>query len=377
MKRKPRGLSAGEMARRIAALAPPELAEAWDNVGLQVGDPARRVARLMVCLETTASTLAEARRRRADAILAHHPLIFRPLKSLLWDDPAQRLVTELARAGLTLIVAHTNLDAAAWGTNQALAEACGLWPTAPLEPRSAAAPFKLVVFTPQGHESAVIEAIARGGGGQIGLYTHCTFRTPGVGTFRGGEGAQPYIGEAGRLESAEEFRLEAVVPASAARSVLDEVLKVHPYEEPAYEFYPLAEAAPRTGLGCLAELTRAEPAELWVKRLKRKLRLKRVRLAGPLGRPIRRVAICTGSGGGLLRRAREVGAHALLTGEAHYHHGIEAHQLGILLIEVGHFESERLVATPLARRLAADPALQAAGVEVFAATDDLQPFRWV
>lgn len=367
-------LTLSQLAAAVESIAPAALAESWDNVGLQIGNPSAQVRRVMTCLEVTAPTLAEARRRRADAIVAHHPLIFRPFKTILDSRPAERLAADLIRAGIGLIVAHTNLDAARWGTNQVLAERCGLKVVGPLDQRELPAQYKFVVFTPEGHEAKVIDAIARGGGGVIGAYTHCTFRSPGIGTFLGGEGANPFIGKAGNFEQASEFRIEAIVPPAARASVLKEVLAAHPYEEPAYEFYVLGGEFKGYGLGCIAEIDSAKTAEAVAREFKRRLKLKSVRLSGPPDKRVRRIAICTGSGGSLIGRAASMRVDALLTGEATYHHGIEAHQRGIALIEIGHYESEQIVAAPLAEKLRENKIIHDADVEVFAAKNDLQPF---
>jgi dinuclear metal center YbgI/SA1388 family protein len=370
-------LTLAQLARRVAELAPLRLAEDWDNVGLQVGDPNAAVRRVMTCLEVTGPTLAEAKRRKADAIVAHHPLIFRPMKSLLESRPAEQLARGLVEAGLGLVVAHTNLDSARWGTNEVLAEVCGLKPLEPLFAAEGEELLKFTVFTPKGHESAVIDAIARGGGGEIGAYTHCTFRTEGVGTFRGGEGSDPFIGKAGRLEEAGEYRLEAVVPAERREAVLREVLKAHPYEEPAYDFYRLARGPGPDGIGCLAAPAGPVTAEALARGLKRRLKLKSVRISGPADRIVKKIAICTGSGGSFLSRIGGTGAQAYITGEVTYHYGIEAHQRKIAVIELGHYETERIVAAPLAARLAGTAELTEAGVTVFAAEDDVQPFTYV
>ncbi len=393
MKRKLAGSNwtVSALADRVAEMFPPELAESWDNVGLQIGDPARRIRRVMTCLEVTPPTLTEAKRRGADVILAHHPLIFRPMKTVLESRPAEKLATELIRAKIALIVAHTNMDSAPWGTNQVLAEACGLTPTGPLVPRSlddgAGCPsgdqLKFVVFTPKGHERAVIDAMHRGGGGRIGLYTHCTFRSEGTGTFRGDRGSNPFIGKAGKFEEASEYRLEAVVPRSARASVLAEVLKVHPYEEPAYEFYVLSGVdLPACGLGCLAEPKQPLTLEKLISQMKRGLKLKQVRLSGlnpqsnirSLRSKIRRAAICSGSGGSFLAQAVSRGADVFITGEINYHGGVEACLRRLVVIEVGHFESERIIAKLLARRLSEDSKIKGTGLEILYAEDELQPF---
>lgn len=375
-------LTVGALAKIIARMFPPRLAEDWDNVGLQVGNPDAPVRGVLTCLEVTAGTIAEASRAGADTIIAHHPLVFRPMKNLLTSAPAGRLVTDLVRAGMNLIVAHTNMDCAPWGTNQVLAEACGLEVTdplraAPLDPAAETRDLKMAVFTPAGHEDAIIEAVHRGGGGRIGLYTHCTFRSPGTGTFLGGEGSDPFIGKAGRLESASEFRLEAVVPRESREAVLAEVRKAHPYEEPAIDFYPLAGDAGVAGAGCMARPSAPVTARELAADIKARMKLDYVRLSGPPDRKVKKVAICSGSGGSFLGVAASRGADAYLTGEITYHYGIEAHQRSLPVIEIGHFESEVIVAGPLADKLRAEPDVAASGVPVTAATEDLQPFLMI
>lgn len=372
-------LTVGALAKVVARLFPPHLAEDWDNVGLQIGNPDSAVRGVLTCLEVTQSTLAEAVRTGSNAVVAHHPLIFRPLKNILTSAPASRLVTELIRADINLIVAHTNLDCAPWGTNQVLAGACGLEVTgplraAPLDPAAESRDLKMIVFTPAGHEDAMIEAIHRGGGGRIGLYSRCTFRSPGTGTFLGGEGSDPFLGEAGRLESAEEFRLEAVVPRAVRDEVLAEVRKAHPYEEPAVDFIPLAGDPGVAGAGCMARPAGPMTARELAADIKRRMGLSYVRLSGPPDRKVRKVAICTGSGGSFLGTAASRGADAYLTGEITYHYGIEAHQRSLPVIEIGHFESEVIVAGPLAEKLLGTPEIRSAGVTVTPAADDLQPF---
>lgn len=367
--------SVSDILRELEKLAPARLAEDWDNVGLMVGDPSAPVRRAMTCLELTEATLAEAVRREVDLIIAHHPLIFKPLRSLNFSRPVDKLLGELVRHGIALAAAHTNLDSALWGTNQVLAEACGWQPGTPLLPRNAEALYKLIVYTPAGHERAIIDAINRGGGGSIGAYSHCTFRSPGTGTFKGGADTDPFIGTPGELTEAEELRIESIVPASARRRVVREVLAAHPYEEVAYDLIAL-ENCVQAGLGCIVELERKTPAAELGEYLKTTLKPTALRLSGKASKKIKRLAICTGSGGSFIGRAACV-ADALLTGEITYHHAIEAHQRGIAVFEIGHFESEVLVAGPLAKRLGSAPEIRDAGVEVIAAKKDFQPFTYL
>ena len=365
-----------DLVKAIEAIAPARLAESWDNVGLQVGHPAAPLRRVLTCLEVSAPVLAEAVRVKADAIVAHHPLIFHPLTALNLAQPAGDLIATLIRENIALVVAHTNLDSATWGTNAALAEACGLKPEAPLLSREGDQEYQFVVFVPKGHEEAMIEAIERGGGGRIGGYSRCTYRVGGTGTFMGGQGTHPAIGEPGKFEEVEEFRLEARVPDSARASVLREVLLAHPYEEPAFFYHAIKEEGGKAGMGCVAWLEPPRPAEDLAAELKERLGLAAVRLSGPPKKKVKKVALCSGSGGSFIGKVAGK-AEAYITGEINYHQAVEAHARGVAVIELGHFESEVLVARPLAEKLAGVKKFIDAEVEILAAKSDLQPFRYL
>ncbi|OPZ17756.1 MAG: putative GTP cyclohydrolase 1 type 2 [candidate division BRC1 bacterium ADurb.BinA364] len=215
----------GDLAGLVERIAPAQLAEEWDNAGLQAGDPAAPAPRVLIGLEPEQSLIEEALERGARAIVTHHPLIFRPLRAVRADDRVGRIVLRLAREGLGLVVAHTNLDKSPAGPNAALADCLGLERRRWLKPHTESGGCKLVVFTPKGHEAAVIAALAEGGAGVIGKYTHCTFRAEGIGTYLPQEGARPYAGRPGRFEEAEEWRLEAVCPRERLPRVLELVLR--------------------------------------------------------------------------------------------------------------------------------------------------------
>lgn len=365
-----------DLVKAVEAIAPARLAESWDNVGLQVGHPGAPLRRVLTCLEVSPPILAEAVRLKADAIVAHHPLIFQPLSALNLAQPAGDLVATLIRENIALVVAHTNLDSAAWGTNAALAEACGLRPEGPLLSREGELEYQFVIFTPKGHESAMIEAIERGGGARIGGYNRCTYRVAGTGTFMGGQGTHPAIGEPGKFEEVEEYRLEARVPDGARAAVLREALLAHPYEEPAFFYHAIKEEGGKAGMGCVAWLDPQRPAEDLAAELKTRLGLAAVRLSGPPKKKVKKVALCSGSGGSFIGKVAGK-AEAYITGEINYHQAVEAHARGIAVIELGHFESEVLVARPLAEKLAGVKKFNDAGVEILAAKSDLQPFRYL
>jgi dinuclear metal center YbgI/SA1388 family protein len=353
----PRRHLVGDLLAVIEEMAPAALAESYDNVGLQIGDRARPVRRILVGLEVSDGLIAEARRRRADTLLVHHPLFFLPIKRLDEADLVGRLARRLVRHDLTLIAAHTNLDKSPEGTNAALAARLGLKDAEVLLPEAVGREFKCVVFVPEGHEEKVIGAIAEAGGGVIGAYDHCTFRTRGTGTFRGGKGTRPAIGQAGRLESAQEWRLEAVVTQRALGAVIERVRAVHPYEEVAFDVYPL-ESTPRGfGLGVRAKLPRPMTLHAWAREVKKRLGLDTVRMVGDPAQRIRTAALATGSCDFLIRQLSPPSVDCLVTGDVKYHVAVEARAKGLAVIDAGHWGTEVIVAKPwadaLRRRLTA------------------------
>ena len=188
-----------DIAEAVERIAPPSLSENWDNSGLQVGDPATEASRVLVALTPVEEVFEEAEEKGADFLLLHHPLIFNPLKCVDTGSYPGDLVSRAVRSGLAIYAAHTSYDAARDGVSVALAEALGLrGPFEVISPRGALR--KLVIFVPEESVDAVADALAGEGAGVIGEYERCTFRTPGTGTFLGGETTDPYLGEKGRLE---------------------------------------------------------------------------------------------------------------------------------------------------------------------------------
>lgn len=355
------------LANLVDELAPFRLAYEWDNVGLQVGNPAQEIARAMIALEVNGASLAAARKHECQAMIVHHPLLFSPVKTLLATNTTAAHAMELIRAGIGLIVAHTNLDRVVGGTNGALAAIMELTAVKILEQTALDDSYKLTVFVPREYTPAIIEAINRGGGGWIGNYSHCTFRSPGVGTYRPESGAAPFIGEQGKLEQAEEDRLETVVSGDTLRNVLQEVRKAHPYEEVAYDVYPLKDADPKFGLGVVGKL----PVETTVGKLAAKLahvcRAENPCLIGDSRRNVSTVAVISGSAGKSVRSVRPSVADVLVTGELGYHHQLEAVDAGLPVIMLGHAGSERVFASHLRKQLAGRPETTKNGLtlEVF------------
>ncbi len=340
-----------QIAEALEAWAPPGSAQSYDNVGLQVGDPERPVRRALLALDLTPAVLEEARTLEAELIITHHPLLFRPLRRLTPDSLVSSLALRLAASGIALYSIHTNLDAAPGGVSFVLAEHLGLKDVQFLAKMEQAL-YKLVTFVPASHFEQVREALAEAGAGRIGNYEACAFATRGTGYFRPGDMARPFIGEPGKLESAEELRLEAEVARWDLPRVLAAMRAAHPYEEVAYDVYPVEQPYTRAGLGAIGRLEKPEPLRDFLQRVAERLQTDSLRYVGDPDAPVETVAVCGGAGADLIGRALAAGANAYVTADLTYHRFFEV--LGndgrprMALIDAGHYETEALTETLLA-----------------------------
>ncbi len=350
-------------------LAPHELAAGWDNVGLLVGSPEQEISSLLVALDVTPEVAARAAAAGVDMIVVHHPLIFKNLKAIRTDTPPGRTLATLLAAGIAAYAAHTNLDAADGGVNDILAARLGLTDLRPLAAEGRERLLKLAVFVPEGHVEAVRTAITAAGAGHIGNYSHCTFQTPGTGTFLPLAGTKPFTGKQGQLEYAAEYRLETIMPAGVAAAVVDAMLKAHPYEEVAYDIYTLNNPGRAFGLGRVGRLAAPESFPAFSDRVKTALGLTQVKVAGPTDRQVGTVAVCGGSGADLLAAATTAGADVLVTGDVKYHEAMDAAAIGLTVVDAGHFATERPVLEAVAAHLAACAADDGWGVTI--AIDDI------
>ena len=330
---------------------PPSWAEEWDNSGLQVGDTAGESERVLVALDPTAEVIEEAASRRCGLLVTHHPLVFRPITRLDVGEPSGRALATALSAEVTVYSCHTNADVASPGVSDALAEALGLEVTGVLAATSAGERVKLVTFVPVEATAKVLDAIAGTGAGVIGEYSHCSFRVRGTGTFLPSERSNPAVGERGQINEAEEDRLEVVVPRESLGTAVEAMVDAHPYEEVAYDVYPLASGG-GLGLGRLARPEASMSASALAQRCRETLG-REVRVAGDPEVEVRDVALCGGAGASLIPSAIDAGVDAYVTGDVKHHQALEASAAGLTVIDAGHHGTEWPFVPHLADRLRA------------------------
>jgi dinuclear metal center YbgI/SA1388 family protein len=357
--------------------APPTLAASWDRVGLQIGSPQQVVTRLVVALEATLPVLQEVVRAGAQMLLTHHPLVFQPLAQFNPDNPLHRPIIFAIRHDLAVAAAHTNLDAAHDGLNAYLAQVLGLEDTEPLEVTSTVPWLKLTVFVPIGYEDRVREALCQAGAGIIGNYAYCSFQVRGQGTYLPQTGARPWQGKLLELNRADESRLEVLLPQDKVAEAVAQLKAVHPYEEVAFDLYPLATPGKTFGFGRIGKWPTPRSWPEVVEALKQGFKTERLRVIGQPRATIQRVAICGGSGGDLIPQAWEKGAELYLTGDIRYHQAVPWAQEQMAIVDLGHFATEAIFLPTWGQRLQADLERAKLAVAVIVSQADADPCRTV
>jgi dinuclear metal center YbgI/SA1388 family protein len=346
-------MKVGQIAGLIDEMIPLRLAQGWDNVGLLVGRPDRRVGGILVALDVTPEVVREARAFGAAMIVAYHPVIWDPLKAVT-SEGASASVYELARSDIAVFCVHTALDSAAGGVNDGLAEIVGIENAKPLgdyvdDP--AGPRYKLVVFVPPEAVPKVTDAVFRSGAGVIGNYSRCGFQAAGEGSFLPGGGASPAVGRKGRLERVREIRFETVVEAGRLGDVVAAMLRAHPYETPAYDVFRLHESPGGFGLGRMGALSRPASAGAVMRRIKKGTGAAAVGVVGEAARRVATAAVCAGSCGRIINRVIAAGCDLYVTGELKHHHALAAAQAGLVCVCLGHGVSERFILKKLAGQL--------------------------
>ncbi len=363
-----------EITAAIETIAPLKLAQGWDNVGFLVGDPTRDIKRILITIDTTRAVAAEAKRFKADLILAYHPVIWDGLKRITADG-ATAPIYELIRANIGVFSIHTALDAAAGGINDALADILPLAEAKPIGDyveNPTGPQYKITTFVPDTAANTVAEALYAAGAGAIGVYSHCGFMTEGVGTFLPLEGANPAIGKQGQLERVSEIRLETVVAADKVAAVIAALRNAHPYETPAFDVFRHCDVENKIGLGRMGRLKKPMSVDGIVQNIKKITGAKAIGLIGNKKRTVRTAAVCAGSCGKLLDGVIAAGCDLYLTGELKHHQALAAQEAGLTCICLSHTVSERFALKNLANAL--KKCLKPVTIRL--SQKDADPFSW-
>lgn len=342
-------LHVSDIVQTFEEWAPRWVAWERDNVGLQVGNQQQKVTKLLITLDVTKQTVAEAIARKTELIISHHPLLFQPPSSITTSDAVGELILQLAEHKISLFSAHTNLDFTQGGVSFALAETLGLKNIRFLSQLKNLLS-KIVVFIPEGHVEQVMHAMTQAGAGIIGKYSSCSFGTKGIGSFRGSPLSNPFRGKRQNLEFINETRLEMITPRAQVNKVIAAMKMVHPYEEVAYDIYNVENPNPNFGMGAFGTLLKPQPLGTFLKFVKRTLRSGMLRFTGRTTNEVQNIAVCSGAGSDLLSDAIAAKADVFITADVRYHTFHSASD-NIALVDAGHWETEQIVLKPIAERI--------------------------
>lgn len=321
---------------------PKNLAYDWDNVGLLVGNINSDIKNIMLCLEANESIIDEAIENKVDLIITHHPFIFKKLTSIDENDIKGKCIYKLIKNNINIYCMHTNFDIAFGGLNDVFADMLKLENIKTLENTKSETLYKIAVYVPTSHEDAVRKAMTSADAGNIGNYSDCTFNTKGTGTFRPSEGSNPFIGRSETLEIVEEVKIESICEQRNLNKIINNMIKAHPYEEVAYDIYKLENKGKSYGLGRYGNLESGMTLEELANKIKIGLNSKYLRIVGKSDKIVKKIAIVTGSGGDFVKKSYLRGCDVLVTGDVKYHEAQDAIDLGIAIIDAGHFETENI-----------------------------------
>jgi len=332
------GYKIREVISYLEQVAPPSYQEAYDNATLITGDRNSDVTGILCTLDCTESIVDEAIALGANMIVAHHPIVFKGLKSITGTNYVERTIIRAIKNDIAIYAIHTNLDHVAHGVNKRICDKLGLTQTKILQPKKQLLN-KLVFFVPPAQKETVLQAVYSAGAGTIGEYSNCSFQVQGTGTFTPSENSNPTLGNKGVAEEVAEIRIELLVPNHSIGAVIQAMKQHHPYEEVAYYIHSIENENQEVGAGMFGELPEEMSGEEFLDYLKAKMDLQVVKHTKIVSRAIKKVAVCGGAGIFLLKAAKKAKADAFVTSDVKYHEFFDAED-NLILCDIGHYESE-------------------------------------
>ena len=327
-----------DIIKEIELTAPLKYQESYDNSGLIIGHPETEINKILICFDVTMNVMNEAINKKADLIIAHHPLIFDSLKKINGTSNTEKLIVSAIQNNIAIYAAHTNLDNVGTAINELFAQKIGLINTQVLSPLKGSLR-KLVTFCPISHIENLRTAIFDAGAGHIGGYDCCSYNIKGQGSFRASNKANPFVGKINQLHFEEEIRFETIYPIHLENIVINALLKNHPYEEVAYDIYPLENTYKLFGAGLIGELKKSITVFDFLLKLKKTLKLKCIKHNSPENKTIKKIALCGGSGSFLIKHAITQKADIFISAEFKHNHFVD-YQNRIIIADIGHYESE-------------------------------------
>ncbi|MDE3236206.1 MAG: Nif3-like dinuclear metal center hexameric protein [Bacteroidota bacterium] len=332
-------MTIGDITQTLEKAAPTVYQEEYDNCGLITGMASWACTGILCTLDATEEVILEAKRKNCNLVVAHHPIVFRGLKRINGYSYVERAIIAAIKNDIAIYAIHTNLDNVQHGVNHIIASKLGLKNCTILDPKENLL-MKLFTFVPLAHAAGVQDALFAAGAGNIGEYSECSFSAEGKGTFKGSEGANPFVGEKGIRHEEKEVKLEVIFPAYMQKKVVQALLKAHPYEEVAYDLVALSNSFERVGSGMIGELPEAKEEKAFLSVIQSAFGLQAIKHTALTGKKVKKVAVCGGAGSFLLGKAIAAGADFFISSDIKYHEFFDADGQ-LVIADIGHWESEQ------------------------------------
>lgn len=313
--------------------------EHYDNCGLLIGNKNIECTGIICTLDVTESVVLDAKKKKCNVIIAHHPIIFSGLKKINGDNYVEKAVIAAIQNDIAIYAIHTNLDNVIHGVNATIADKLGLINRTVLAPKANLL-MKLFTFVPIHHAEKVKNALFEAGAGNIGNYSECSFSVEGNGTFTAGEKTNPFVGEIGNRHVEKELKIEVIFPAYLQKKVVAALREAHPYEEVAYDLVALSNEFETVGSGLLGDLPDSIDETAFLAQIKSAFRLQVIKHTGLIGKKVKKVAVCGGAGSFLIKNAVASGADFYITADVKYHEFFDA-EGKLVVADIGHWESEQ------------------------------------
>ncbi len=328
-----------DVINALEQLAPLSLQEYYDNAGLITGNASAECTGILCSLDATEEIIEEAKARNCNLVVAHHPVLFKGLKKITGKNYVEKAVISAIKNDMALYAVHTNLDNVIDGVNNKIADKLNLINRKILLPKLNLL-MKLYTFVPVDYTEQVRAALFNAGAGNIGNYNEASFNAEGIGTFKGNQNTNPFVGAQGKRHEEREIKIEVIFPAYLKQQIINALIQSHPYEEVAYDVVTLSNEFQNAGSGLVGELENEIAETDFLSILKKQFNLKVIKHTKLLSKPIKKVALCGGAGSFLISNALAANADMYITSDIKYHEFFDANDK-MLIADIGHYESEQ------------------------------------
>lgn len=314
-----------EVIQYLESVAPPSYQESYDNAGLIVGSPDWNLKRVMLCLDSTEEVIEEAIQTNCNLVIAHHPIVFKGLKRFNGNSYVERTVMKAIKNDIAIYAIHTNLDNMySNGVNARIAKQLGLKKTKILAPKKEVK--KLFAFVPVELTAKVRNALFEAGAGTIHKKTNVSYTSIGASTT-----VDDGIAKA---------KMEVQFPSPLQHRIVSRLESVVPKKLLEYDIVSTENTLSTVGSGMIGELTNAMNEKDFLSYLKKKMKVSCIKHTALFDKPIKKVAVCGGAGGFLLKQAIRQQADIFITADYKYHEFFDADGK-IIIADIGHYESEQ------------------------------------